>query len=79
METSRRSRARPISAALKSCTASVTNSHPAGYTTTNVKVAVSTIAYYLSGAAPGYRVVVNVTVVSGHQANNCSTSFTPKS
>jgi hypothetical protein len=68
---------------LKSCTASVTNSHPAGYTTTNVKVAVSagraTIAYYLSGAAPGYSVVVNVTVVSGHQANNCSTSFTPKS
>jgi hypothetical protein len=68
---------------LKSCTASVTNSHPADYTTTNVKVAGSagqaTVAYYLSGATPGYRVVVDVTVVSGHQANNCSTSFTPKS
>lgn len=96
-----------ITAALKSCTASVTNSHPADYTTTDVKVGTAagaevftvahyrtvdrayfrvagsggraTIGYHLSGATPGYRVVVDVTVVSGHQANNCSTSFTPKS
>jgi hypothetical protein len=39
----------------------------------------ATIAYYVSGATPGYRAVVDVTVVRGHQANSCSTSFTPKS
>jgi hypothetical protein len=39
----------------------------------------ATIAYYVSGATPGHRVVVDVTVVSAHQANSCSTSFTPKS
>ena len=39
----------------------------------------ATVAYYVSGATPGYRVVVDVTVVSGHQANSCSTWFTPKS
>jgi len=93
-------------AALKPCTASVTNSHPADYTTTDVKVRTAasaevftvahyktvnrayyrvtgpggraTIAYYVSGATPGYKVVVDVTVVRGHQANGCSTSFTPK-
>ena len=94
-------------AALKSCTASVSNSHPADYTTTNVKVRTAagaevftvahyktvnrayyrvagprgraTVGYYVSGATPGYKVVVDVTVVRGHQANGCSTSFTPKS
>jgi hypothetical protein len=93
-------------AALKSCTASVSNSHPADYTTTDVKVRTAasaeaftvahyktvnrayyriagsggraTISYYVSGATPGYKVVVDVTVVEGHQANSCSTSFTPK-
>jgi hypothetical protein len=93
-------------AALKSCTASVSNSRPADYTTTYLKVRTAadaevftvahyktvnrayyrvagpggraTIAYYVSGATPGYRVVVDVTVVRGHQANSCSTSFTPK-
>jgi hypothetical protein len=93
-------------AALKACTASVSNSHPADYTTTDVKVRTAasvevftvahyktvnrayyrvassggraTITYHVSGAAPGYRVVVDVTVVRGHQANSCSTSFTPK-
>jgi hypothetical protein len=94
-------------AALKSCTASVSNSHPADYTTTDVKVHTAagakvftvahyktvnrayyrvagsggraTVGYYVSGATPGYRVAVDVTVVTGHQANSCSTSFTPKS
>jgi hypothetical protein len=94
-------------AALKSCTASVSNSHPADYTTTDVKVRTAvgaevftvahyktvnrayfrvagsggraTAAYYVSGATPGYKVVVHVTVVRGHQANSCSTSFTPRS
>lgn len=94
-------------AALKSCAASVSNSHPADYTTTDVKVRTAadaevftvahyktvnraylrvagsagraTAAYYVSGATPGYRVVVDVTVVRGRQANSCSTSFTPKS
>ena len=93
-------------AALGSCAASVSNSHPADYTNTDVKVRtavgaeVFTVAhyktenrayyrvansagraavdYYVSGATPGYRVVVDVTVVRGHQANSCSTSFTPK-
>lgn len=94
-------------AALKSCTASASNSHPADYTTIDVKVRTAagtevftvahyktvnrayfrvadsggraTVGYYVSGATPGYRVVVDVTVVRGHQANSCSTSFTPKS
>lgn len=94
-------------AALRSCTASVSNRHPADYTTTDVKVRTAagaevftvahyktvnrayfrvagsggraTVGYYVSGATPGYRVVVDVTVVRGHQANSCSTSFTPKS
>jgi hypothetical protein len=39
----------------------------------------ATVAYYVSGATPGYRVVVDITAVRGHQANRCSTSFTPKS
>jgi hypothetical protein len=39
----------------------------------------ATVSYYVSGATRGHRVVVDVTVVSGHQANSCSTSFTPKS
>lgn len=94
-------------AALKPCTAAVSNSHPSDYTTTDVNVRTAaaaevftvahyktvnrayfrvagsggraTVAYYVSGATPGYKVVVDVTVVSGHQANSCSTSFTPKS
>jgi hypothetical protein len=94
-------------AALKSCTAFVSNSHPADYTTTEVKVRTAagaevftvahyktvnrayfriassagraTVTYYVSGATPGYRVAVDITVVRGHQANSCATSFTPKS
>lgn len=94
-------------AALKSCMASVSNSRPADYTTTDVRVHTAagaevftvahyktvnrayyrvagsggraTVGYYVSGATPGYRVVVDVTVVTGHQANGCSTSFTPQS
>ena len=93
-------------AALKPCAASVSVTHPADYTTTDVEVRTAasaevftvahyktvnrayfrvadsggraTVAYYVSGATPGYKVVVDVTVVRGHQANNCSTSFTPK-
>jgi hypothetical protein len=84
----------------------VSVTHPADYTTTDVRVRTAasaevftvahyktvnrayfrvadsggraTVAYYVSGATPGYKVVVDVTVVRGHQANNCSTSFTPK-
>jgi hypothetical protein len=94
-------------AALKTCTASVSNRHPADYTTTDVRVRTAagaevftvahyktvnrayfrvagpggraTVGYYVSGATPGYRVVVDVTVVRGHQANSCSTWFTPRS
>jgi hypothetical protein len=38
----------------------------------------ATIPYEVRGTRPGYEVVVNVTVVKGHHANSCSTSFTPK-
>jgi hypothetical protein len=87
------------------CQASMSNSHPADYTTTDVRVhtagyaAVTTIAhykttnhkktgtagirgnatigYYISGATPGYRVVVSVRVVHDHRSGSCSTSFIP--
>jgi hypothetical protein len=93
-------------AALQPCHASVSNSHPSDYTTTDVKVRTlagtevftvahyktvsrayfriagsdgrATAGYYVSGATPGYKVVVDVTVVRGHQANSCLTSFTPR-
>ena len=35
------------------------------------------IGYYISGATPGYRVTVSVTVTSGRSRGTCSTSFTP--
>jgi hypothetical protein len=37
----------------------------------------ATIAYYVSGAAPGYTVVVDVTSAAGGRSAHCSTSFTP--
>jgi hypothetical protein len=85
----------------------MSNSHPADYTTTDVRVRTgdrarvvtvahyrttnhkkvthangsghATVAYYISGATPGYRVVVSVTVTRGHRSGSCSTSFTPHS
>jgi hypothetical protein len=36
-----------------------------------------TIWYYISGATPGYRVVVDVYVSRHHRTGSCSTSFTP--
>jgi hypothetical protein len=84
---------------------SMSNSHPADYTTTDVQVRTgararvvtvahyrttdhkkvghangsghATIPYYISGATPGYRVVVSVTVTRGHRSGSCSTSFRP--
>jgi hypothetical protein len=35
------------------------------------------IRYYISGATPGYRVDVSVTVASGGSRGSCSTSFIP--
>ena len=35
------------------------------------------IGYYISGATPGYRVNVTVTVTSGRSRGTCYTSFTP--
>jgi hypothetical protein len=35
------------------------------------------IPYYISGATPGYRVNVSVTVKKGSRTGSCSTSFTP--
>ncbi|HTT53733.1 MAG TPA: hypothetical protein VMH35_20245 [Streptosporangiaceae bacterium] len=35
------------------------------------------ISYYISGATPGYRVKVSVSVVKGTRHASCSTSFTP--
>jgi len=87
------------------CQASMSNSHPADYTTTDVRVhtagyaAVTTIAhykttnhkktgtagirgnatigYYISGATPGYRVVVSVRVAHDGRSGSCSTWFIP--
>lgn len=35
------------------------------------------IGYYISGATPGYRVNVSVSVASGRSHGSCSTSFIP--
>jgi hypothetical protein len=37
----------------------------------------ATIAYYISGATPGYTVEIDVTVSAGSRSSHCSTSFTP--
>ncbi len=96
--------ATPAAAALP-CQASMSNNHPADYTTTDVRVHTvgyasvttiahykttnhkktgtagvrgnATIAYYISGATPGYRVVVSVRVVHGNRSGSCSTWFIP--
>jgi hypothetical protein len=87
------------------CGASMTNSHPADYTSTGIKVRTAayadietvahyktvthrkyrtangagqeTVWYYISGATPGYRVVVDVYVSRHGSSGSCSTSFTP--
>jgi len=87
------------------CSASMSNTHPADYTYTSVRVhtgnfaAVTTVAhyrttntthhgtaghkgnvsisYYISGATPGYKVKVSVSVKKGSRTGSCSTSFTP--
>ena len=54
-------------------------------TTDNQKSAVAdaagraTIAYYISGATPGYTVAVSVTATASSKTATCSTSFTPVS
>ena len=37
----------------------------------------ASIKYYISGATPGYRVKVDVTVTKNGRSNHCTTSFTP--
>lgn len=37
------------------------------------------VAYYISGATPGYKVTVDVTASAGSRTASCSTSFTPES
>jgi hypothetical protein len=37
-----------------------------------------TVWYYISGATPGYRVVVDVYVSQHRRTGSCSTSFTPR-
>jgi hypothetical protein len=37
----------------------------------------ASIGYYISGATPGYKVVVSVHVVKGSRSGNCSTWFIP--
>jgi hypothetical protein len=89
------------------CHASMSNAHPADYTTTVVDVKsladvkITTVAhyrtvnrehhgqanrqgkagipYYISGATPGFRVIVDVTVKWPHRTGTCQTSFTPHS
>jgi hypothetical protein len=48
------------------------------YETASGKRGRATIPYAVGHAEPGYKVVVDVTVVRGQEANKCSTSFTPK-
>jgi hypothetical protein len=87
------------------CHASMSNAHPADYTTTTVNVKsladvrITTVAhyrtvnrvhhgranargkagipYYISGATPGFRVIVDVTVKWPHRTGTCQTSFVP--
>jgi hypothetical protein len=87
------------------CRASMSNAHPADYTTTDVLVTtasragVTTVAhyktvnrkhhrtanakgkaevpYYISGATPRYKVVVDVYVSKAGRTGRCKTSFTP--
>ncbi len=87
------------------CKATMSNAHPADYTTTDVRVHTAayahvttvahykttktthhrtagrkgnaTVPYYISGATPGYKVKVSVSVVKGNRTGSCSTSFTP--
>jgi hypothetical protein len=87
------------------CGATMTNAHPADYTTTDVRVRTAarahvttvahykttktthhaaagskgnaTVPYYISGATPGYKVTVSISVVKGSRTGRCSTSFTP--
>jgi hypothetical protein len=87
------------------CSASMTNSRPADYTDTGVKVRTAagadietaahyrttthrkyatagsagtrTVSYYISGATPGYKVVVDVYVSRDGRNGSCATSFTP--
>src|SRR5258708_3331826 len=84
------------------CHASMSNAHPADYTTTTVNVKslanvrITTVAhyrpvnrvhhgrasrqgkagipYYISGASPGFRVKVDVTVKWPHRTGTCQTS-----
>jgi len=83
----------------------MSNSHPADYTTTTVRVTTAphaqvtavahyktvnrqhrrrangrgkaSVPYYISGATPGFRVHVDVTVKWPHRTGSCQTSFTP--
>ncbi|HEY7324858.1 MAG TPA: hypothetical protein VH520_08525 [Streptosporangiaceae bacterium] len=38
---------------------------------------VATVGYYISGAAPGFTVVVDVSAAAGSRSASCSTAFTP--
>ncbi|WP_203336064.1 hypothetical protein [Nocardioides limicola] len=38
----------------------------------------ATLKYYISGATPGYRVKVSVTVTKNGRSRTCATSFTPR-
>ncbi len=87
------------------CHASMSNSRPADFTTTDVRVKTAahagvttvahyrtvnrkhhrtansagkaTVPYHISGATPGFRVVVKVYVSKGSRKGSCSTSFLP--
>ncbi len=58
----------------------------AHYKTTNTphrgkanREGLANISYYISGATPGYRVRVDVTVAKDGRTGHCSTSFVPHS
>jgi hypothetical protein len=99
--------AQPATSPALSCSATVSNSSPADYTTVDVTVrtaagatvttvahykttnhqlsavadasGVGTVAYYISGATPGFTVEVDVSAATGSRSASCSTSFTPVS
>ncbi|WP_028049759.1 hypothetical protein [Cellulomonas sp. URHD0024] len=99
--------ATPASAATGSCTASMSVTAPAQYTTTVVRVSgvggsakvttaahyktttnqkqttasttgKASVAYSISRATKGYKVVVSVSATKGTSTWKCSTSFTPR-
>src|SRR5580704_17729460 len=57
------------------CRATMSNAHPADYTTTDVRVHTAARAHVTTVAH--YKTTVSVSVAKGNRTGSCSTSFTP--